>query len=106
MASRRVTSKKAAPKSKAWQPPAGLRIEVSCYRGELGFKSEATVADAPNVALLLVAMMREVVKHAPDVLPYADSVPGTVIAYDWAEEYEGNADARPTIGFSRVRPTR
>lgn len=105
MGQRRVTPKKAAPKPKSWTPPAGLRIEVSCYRGELGFKSEATVADAPNVALLLVAMMREVVKHAPDTLPYADSVPGNVIAYDWAEEYEGRAE-RPVVGFTPASPRR
>lgn len=105
MAQRRVTPKKAAPKPKAWQPPAGLKIEVGCYRGDVSLKSEATVADAVPVALLLVAMMREVAKQAPDTLPYADSVPGAVIAYDWAEEYEGRAE-RPVVGFTRSGPRR
>ena len=103
MGQRRVTPKKAAPKPKPWQPPAGLKLEIGVHRGDVSLRSEATVADAVPVALLLVAMMREVAKQAPDILPYADSVPGNVIAYDWAEEYEGRAE-RPVVGFRPVAP--
>lgn len=87
-------------KPKPWTPPAGLKIEVSAYRGDIALKSEASVGDAVHVAALLVAMLREVAKIAPDTLPYADSVPGTVLPYDWSEEYADSGNtARPRVGF-------
>lgn len=95
-----------APKKKPWHPAAGLKIEVGCYRGDVSLKAEATVADAVNVAKLLVAMMRQIGQEAPDTLPFADSVPGAVLPYDWAEDYADGRHAserkRPRLGF---RPT-
>jgi len=87
-------------KPKPWTPPAGLKIEVGAYRGDVSLKAEASVGDAVHVAALLVAMLREVGKLAPDTLPFADSVPGVVLPYDWAEEYaETGAATRPRVGF-------
>jgi hypothetical protein len=77
----------AARKPKPWSPPAGLKIEVGVSRGDLFMKAESTPAEAANVARLLTAMVRLVTDEAPDLLPHADSVPGVVIGYDWAEEY-------------------
>lgn len=99
MGQRRVTAKK-APKP-AWLPPAGLRIDVGVARGDVSFRAEAAVGDALNVARLLVAMIRQIAKDAPDILPHADSVPGAVLPCfedEWADE------ARITVGFRPVPP--
>lgn len=95
-----MPSKKAKP---AWAPPAGLKIDVSVSRGDLMFRAETTPADAMNVARLLVVMARQITTEATDLLPYADSVPGMVLGYDWAEEYaESGKIAKkqpPKVGF-------
>ena len=85
-------------KKPEWTPPAGLKIEIGVSRGDVFFKADATVSEALNVARLLVAMVRKLSEEAPDTLPHADSVPGGVLGYDWAEEYEMKA-GRPTVGF-------
>lgn len=86
-----------------WAPPSGLKIDVSVSRGDLMFRAETTPADALNVARMLVVMVRQITDEASDLLPYADSVPGAVLGYDWAEEYaEGrkNRTAAPKkVGF-------
>lgn len=51
------------------------------------FRAETTPADAMNVARMLVVMARQITTEASDLLPYAESVPGMVLGYDWAEEY-------------------
>jgi hypothetical protein len=88
-------------KEPAWAPPSGLKIEVCVSRGDCYFKAEAAVADALNVARLLTAMARQLTADAPDLLPTADSVPGTVIGYDWDEEFFGGGKAKPPkpVGF-------
>lgn len=90
-----------ARRKKPWTPPAGLKIEVGVSRGDLFMKAESTPAEAVNVAKMLTAMVRVVTEDAPDLLPHADSVPGMVLGYDWAEEY---ADARqqPTTPKKRM----
>lgn len=70
-----------------WAPPSGLKIDVSVSRGDLMFRAETTPADALNVARMLVVMARQITSEASDLLPYAESVPGAVMGYDWAEEY-------------------
>jgi hypothetical protein len=89
------------PRKKPWSPPSGLRIEVCITRGDAYFKAEATVAEALNVARLLTAMARKLTEDAPDLLPVADSVPGSVLAYDWGEEYTDSSKAKPPkkLGF-------
>lgn len=94
-----MTARRKPVKPKPWTPPAGLKIEVGAYRGDVSLKAEASVGDAVHVAALLVAMLREVGRIAPDTLPFADSVPGTVLPYDWSEEYAGGHTTRPTVGF-------
>lgn len=88
-------------KAPAWAPPSGLKIEVCVSRGDAYFKAEAAVADALNVARLLTAMARQLTVDAPDLLPIADSVPGTVIGYDWDEEFFGGGKAKSPkpLGF-------
>jgi hypothetical protein len=91
-------------KPKGWVPPAGLKIEVGVSRGDVFLKTEAAVGDALNVARLLVAMVRQIAVDAPDVLPHADSVPGSVLPYDWMEEYADGGKGRIGIGFRKVGP--
>ncbi len=88
-------------KPKPWAPPAGLKIEVCVQRGDMYFKAEATPSDALNVARLLTVMCRQLTKEAPDLLPIADSVPGVVLSYDWAEEFADGSKAKPAkpLGF-------
>lgn len=88
-------------KATAWAPPSGLKIEVCVSRGDCYFKAEAAVSDALNVARLLTAMARQLTADAPDLLPTADSVPGTVISYDWDEEFFGGGRVKPPkpVGF-------
>ena len=90
-----------AKKKPAWAPPSGLKIEIGVSRGDAYFKAEAAVGDALNVARLLTAMARQLTVEAPDLLPIADSVPGTVIAYDWNEEFFGGGQVKPPkpLGF-------
>jgi len=78
-------------KPKPWQPPPGLKIGIRVGRGDCTFEAEATPADALNVARLLTVMARQLTHEAPDLLPHAESVPGAVLGYDWAEEYAGEA---------------
>jgi len=93
----------------AWVPAAGLKVEVGVSRGDVVFRAEAAVGEALNVARLLVAMARQIGVDAPDTLPHADSVPGVVLPYDWAEDF---ADARhtsmpkPPLGFRPPKPSR
>jgi hypothetical protein len=89
------------PRKKSWAPPSGLKIEVFVARGDISFKAEAAVSDALNVARLLTAMARQITVDAPDLLPTADSVPGTVIGYDWNEEFFGGGKVKPPkpVGF-------
>ena len=82
-------------KPKAWTPPAGLKIEVGVFRGDVSLKAEATAADALNVARLLVAMVRQLAKDAPDILPHADTVPGGVMEMPWYDVVEDRA----RVGF-------
>jgi hypothetical protein len=45
---------------------------------------------------------RQLTADAPDLLPTADSVPGTVIGYDWDEEFfAGGVRVKPPkpVGF-------
>jgi hypothetical protein len=90
-------------KPKPWSPPAGLKIEVGVSRGDLFMKAESTPTEAVNVARMLTAMVRMVTGEAPDLLPHADSVPGMVLGYDWAEDYaeSGKKAQRPPkrVGF-------
>lgn len=88
-------------KPKAWTPPAGLKIEVGVSRGDVFLKADATAAEAVHVGRLLVAMVRQLTADAPDTLPHADSVPGAVLPYDWADDYAGSR-AAPRIGFRRA----
>ena len=88
-------------KPKDWQPPAGLRVEVIISRGDATLKADATVSEALNVARLLTAMVRQLTKDAPDLLPLADNVHGSTMPYfedDWADE------GKRTIGY--VKGTR
>jgi sulfate adenylyltransferase subunit 1 (EFTu-like GTPase family) len=95
-----MPAKKAKP---AWAPPSGLKIDVSVSRGDLMFRAETTPADAMNVARMLVVMARQITGEASDLLPYAESVPGMVLGYDWAEEYadgrKNRAAAPKKVGF-------
>lgn len=95
-----MPAKKAKP---AWAPPAGLKIDVSISRGDLMFRAETTPADAMNVARMLVVMARQITTEATDLLPYAESVPGMVLGYDWAEEYaeskKKRSDVLKKVGF-------
>lgn len=88
-------------KPKGWLPPSGLKIEICVERGSIYFKADATPADALNVARMLTVMCRQITNEAPDLLPIADSVPGDVLAYDWAEEFGDGAKAKPhkNVGF-------
>ena len=88
-------------KPKPWAPPPGLKIEVAVSRGDAYMKAEATPADALNVARLLTVLVRQLTAEAPDLLPHAESVPGGVLSYDWAEEYAGEArkSAPKRVGF-------
>lgn len=88
-------------KPKGWMPPSGLKIEICVQRGDAYFKAEATPADALNVARLLTVMARKLTEDAPDLLPVADTVPGVVIGYDWAEEFAEGSQPKPRkrLGF-------
>jgi hypothetical protein len=59
--------------------PARARITVTVARGDLTLSSETTAAHAEATATFLVALSRQVVKGAPDLLPHADTVPGSVV---------------------------
>jgi hypothetical protein len=79
-----------------WTPPERMRIEVFVQRGDLSMKAETSVADALNVSRLLVALVRQMAREAPDILPHADTVPGAVLPVFDEEGYEGKA---PRVGF-------
>lgn len=90
------TPKKTSKRAAGWAPPAGLKVEVFVARGDVSLKAEAAVGEALNVARLLVAMVRQLAKDAPDILPHADSVPGVVLPY--VEEWE--LEGRTRVGFT------
>jgi hypothetical protein len=90
------TKPRASAKRSAWTPSERMRIEVFVQRGDLSMKAEASVADALNTARLLVAMVRQMAREAPDILPYADTVPGAVLPV-WDEE--GLECKSPQVGF-------
>jgi hypothetical protein len=79
-----------------WTPPERMRIEVFVQRGDLSMKAETSVADALNVSRLLVALVRQMAREAPDILPHADTVPGAVLPVFDEEGYESKA---PRVGF-------
>jgi hypothetical protein len=85
-------------KPKGWTPPPGLTIEVTVTRGDVQFRAESTPADALNVSRLLTVMARHITEDAPDLLPHADTVPGAVLPFDWAEDAEGRKRTK-RVGF-------
>ena len=91
----------AARKPKPWSVPPGLKIGIRISRGDVLLEAESTPAEALNVARMLTAMLRKLTAEAPDLLPLADSVPGGVMGYDWAEEFaEGSKPQRPPrVGY-------
>ena len=88
-------------KPKAWAPPVGMKVTVSIERGGATFSADASPADALPVARLLTVMARTLTAESPDLLHQETSVGGSVLPYDWAEEYEqGRKQQRPpSVGF-------
>lgn len=96
-----MTAKKAPAKTRKPRTisvPKALKIEVCVSRGDFWAKCETTAEHVGDVSRFLIATVRELAAEAPDILPHVETVPGDVLGYDWAEEYEGSAK----VGVKKV----